>query len=207
MRMTSKHQWEKLAQWSPQLFILAAVFLFIGAANSGLAFLSDAYPYDEWHGIVLEFGRLAALLGTAGLSVQVVERNARLGKLNRAVASLAVVFVTALIVLATLAAAGVFANPPGIIGLVAYVLSVSTFLVTGIGVIRTGAHSRWVGRLLLVNVVALLVVFFGRLFVPLGLVATVIPAIQVLLYFSVGHYLKVESATSRQAAPATDTIF
>jgi len=58
---------------------------------------------------------------------------------------------------------------------------------------------------LLANVGALLVVFFGRLFVPLGLVATVMPAIQVLLYLSVGYTLRAQSVTSRQTAPAAET--
>jgi hypothetical protein len=205
MGVFSKQQWNRLEQWSPRLFVLAAVFLFVGATNSGLAFLSDGYVFNKWLGIVLELGRLTALLGTAGLSVQVVHRNARMGNLSRAVASLAIVFVTVLIALATLEAAGVLADPIGVIGLVAYVLSVSTFLLVGIGVVRTGAHSRRIGGLLLVNVVALLVVFFGRLFVPLGLVATVVPGIQILLYLSLGYTLRGWSVTTRRLAPASDT--
>lgn len=205
MGTVTKHQWNKLEQRSPRLFIAAAVFLLVGAANSGLAFLIDGYTFSGWLGIVLELGRLAALLGTAGLSVQVVNRNARLGNLTRAVASLAVVFVTVLIALATLTVAGVLADPIGIVGLAAYVLSVSTFLGVGVGIIRTGAHPRWVGGLLLVNVVALLVVFFGQLFVPLGLVATVVPGTQVLLYVSVGYTLRGRSVRTRQTAPAADT--
>lgn len=201
----TKRQWNKLEQWSPQLFVLAAVFLLVGAVSSGFAFLSDGYAFNDWLAIVSEFGRLAALLGTAGLSVQVVNRNAQLGNLGRAVASLAVVFVTVLIAMATLDAAGVLADPILIIGLIAYVLSVSTFLVVGIGVVRTGAHSRRIGALLLVNVVALLVVFFGRFVLPLNLVATVILGIQVLLYLSVGYNLWGRRVTTQQTAPTTDT--
>lgn len=198
-------QWVKLEQWSPRLFVLAAMFLLVGAAHSGLAFLVDGYTFNEWYGLVLEFGRLAALLGTAGLTVGVVNRNARLGNLIRAVAFLAVVFVATLIALATLTAAGVLAGPPGIAGITAYGLSVSAFLGAGIGVVWTGTHSQRIGALLLGNVVALLVVFFGRLVVPLGLVATVVPAIQVLLYFTIGYDLQVRLATTRRTTPATET--
>lgn len=203
--MTTKLQWNRLDRWSPRLFILAAAFLLVGAANSSLAFLSDSYASTEWLNLALEFGRLAALGGTAGLAMRVANRNAWLGHLTRAIASLAVVFVTILTALATLEVAGILADPIGILGLVAYVFSVGAFLVAGVAIIRTGAHSRWIGGLLLVNVVALLVVFFGRLFVPLELVATVVPGTQVLLYLGVGHALQGRSMPTRQAAPATDT--
>jgi hypothetical protein len=186
------------------LFVVAGVFLVVGAANSGVAFVSESYAFDEWLGIVLELGRVAALLGTAGLSVQVATENARLGTLNRAVASLGVVFVSALIAQATLESAGVIAESGGLVGLAAYVLSVTTFLAVGIGVLWTGAYSRLIGGLLLVNVVALLVVFFGRRFVPLGLLATVVPGIQVLLYLSLGYELRGQTVPTRQPAPATD---
>lgn len=185
--------------------MLAAVFLVIGAANSGLAFLFDSYSFNGWLGIVLELGRLAALLGTVGLSVQLIERNERLGALTRAVASLAVVFVTLLIAMATLLVAGVLAEPIGVIGLLAYALSVSAFLFVGAAVVWTGAYPRLVGGLLLVNVAALLVVFFGRLFVPLELLATVIPGSQVLLYLGVGYTLRGWSVTTHWTAPATES--
>lgn len=203
--MSDNILWVKLDQWSPWLFVLAAVFLVVGAANSGLAYLNNGYAFNEWLGLVLELGRLAALLGAAGLSVQVAKQRAWLGNLSRTIATLAVVFVTVLLALATLEVAGLLTDPIGVVGLVAYVLSVGTFLAVGLAVVRTGAHSRWIGGLLLVNVVALLAVFFGRLFVPLDLVATVVPGVQVLLYLGVGFDLRGQSALTRQRAPATDT--
>lgn len=204
MVISNKQQWKRLEGWSPRLFILAAVFLLVGAANSGLAFFVDSYTFNEWLGIVLELGRLAALLGTAGLSVGVVNRSVRLGYLTRAVASLAVVFVTALTAMATLTVAGVLADPIGIVGLFACVLSDSAFLVVGVGVVRTGAYSRRIGGLLLVNVVALLIVFFGRSVVPLGLVATVVPTLVVLLYLGVAYDLRALGVGVGQPTTTTD---
>lgn len=206
MRVNTKPGWNTLEQSSPWLFTLAAAFLLVGAANSGLSFLTDGYTFNEWLGIVLELGRLAALLGAAGLSMQIVDRDARIGNIVRAVASLAAVGVTALIAMATLVVTGALVDPIGSLGLVAYVLSVSTFLAVGIGILRTDAYSPRIGVLLLVNVIALLVVFFGRLVVPLGLVATVIPAMQVLLYLGVGFTLRGLNVTTQRAVPATDTI-
>lgn len=203
--MIGNSLWTRLDQWSPWLFVLAAVFLVVGAANSGLAYLHNGYGFNEWLGLVLELGRLAAIVGAAGLSVQVVKQSAWLGNLSRAIASLAAVFVSVLLTLATLEVAGVLADPIGIVGLVAYVLSVSTFLAVGSAVVRTGAHSRWVGGLLLVNVVALLAVFFGRLVVPLDLLAAVVPGAQVLLYLGIGHDLRGRGVPTQQPAPGTDT--
>lgn len=203
MPITTMRQWNRLADWSPWLFVLAALFLFVGAANSGLAYLLDGYVFDRWYGLVLELGRLAALLGTAGVTVEVVDRNARLGNLGRGVSSLAVVAVSFLLALATLEVVGVLADPIGLIGLLAYVLSVSAFLVGGVGVLLTGGHSRSIGALLLSTVAALLVVFFGRLFVPLNLLAAVVPGIQVLVYLGIGYELRAGSSASTQSAPAS----
>lgn len=204
MPITARAQWNRLADWSPWLFVLAALFLLVGAANSGLAYLIDGYAFDRWYGLVLELGRLAALLGTAGVAVEVVDRNATLGNLGRAVASLAVVAVSFLLALATLEVAGVLGDPIGLIGLLAYVLSVSAFLVVGVGVLLTG-HSRSIGALLLCTVLALLVVFFGRQFVTLDLVATVVPGLQVLVYLGVAYELRAGKTATTQSAPASST--
>lgn len=205
MLTPNNHRWETLEQWSPRLFLLAALFLLVGAANSGLTFLVESYAFDTWGGIILEFGRIAALLGTAGLSVGIATRSTRLGSLTRAVPSLAVAFVTALTAMVVLTVGGVMAEPVGIVGLLAYVLSVSAFLVVGASIVRTGAYAGMVGGLLLLNVLALMVVFFGRLFVPLNLVATVIPGLQVLLYLGVAYSLRERVVAAGQTAPtATD---
>lgn len=203
--MINNTWWNELAQRSPWLFGSAAVFLLVGAVNSGLAFLPNGYAFNEWLGLVLELGRLAALLGAAGLSVNIAMRQRWLGHVTRAIASLGAIFVTALILLATLETAGYLADPIGTVGLVAYVLSVSTFLSVGVAVVWTGAHSRLIGGFLLANAVALLVVFFGRLFVPLELLAALVPGVQVLLYLGIGHTLRSQGTRTGQQKPAADT--
>lgn len=206
MSITAMRRWNRLADWSPWLFVLAALFLTVGAANSGLAYLLEGYAFDRWYGVVLELGRLAALLGTAGIAVEVADLNARLGKLGRGVSSLAVVAVSFLVALATLEIAGILADPIGLIGLLAYVLSVSAFLVVGVGVLVAGGHSRALGALLLCTVAALVVVFFGRLFVPLNLLAAIVPGLQVLLYLGIGYELRAgSSAATRTASVSSAT--
>ncbi|MEF8813534.1 MAG: hypothetical protein V5A55_06915 [Halovenus sp.] len=172
---------------------------------SGVALLIEGRQFNNWVGLTLEFGRLAALLGTAGLSVQISRQNKRLGQLSRGVAVLAAVFTGGLITAATLTAAGFLSSSPLIVGLSTYVLSVTTFLLYGVVIIRTGSYSTFVGALLLVNVAALLVVFFGRLALPLGLLAAVIPGFQFLLYSVVGYRLRIDHSSTRQTAPVSDT--
>lgn len=203
MGTVSTRGWASLEQWSPRLFVLAGVFLLVGATNSGLAFVFDSYAVDAWGTIVLEFGRIAALLGTAGLTVEVMARDGRLGYPMRIVTALAVGFVTVLTGWASLSVAGVAGDPAAFLGLPAYLLSVGSFLLAGAAVVRTEAYARWVGWLLLVNVLALFVVFFGRLVLPLGLVATVIPACQVLLYGSIGYSLHASVEMRTESAPSS----
>lgn len=203
MGTSTTRLWTTLERWSPRLFVLAGAFLLVGAANSGLAFAFESYAFDAWGAIVLEFGRIAALLGMAGLTVEVMARDGRLGYLTRGVTVLAAGFVALLTAWAALSAAGLTGDPVAVVGLPAYVLSVGSFLLAGGAVVRTDAYARRVGWLLLVNVVALLVVFFGRLVVPLGLVATVVPALQVLLYGSVGYTLHAGVTVSTESTPAT----
>jgi len=184
--------------------VLAGAFLLGGAVTNGLAFAFESYAFDAWGAIVLEFGRIAALLGTAGLTVEVMARDSRLGAVTRVVTALAVGFVSVLTAWAALSMAGVAGEPIAVVGLPAYVLSVGSFLLVGAAIVRTDAYGRHVGWLLVVNVGALLVVFFGRLVVPLGLVATVVPAAQVLLYASVGYSLQAGVETAVDAVPATN---
>lgn len=203
MGVGSTQRWEALEGYSPRLFVLAAVFLLVGAANSGLAFVFESYAFDAWGAIVLELGRVAALLGTAGLTVEVTARDRRLGRVARGVTVLAVGVVTLLTAWAALSEAGLLGDPIAAVGLPAWVLSVGGFLLVGVAVVRTEAYARRVGWLLVVNVVALFVVFFGRLVVPLGLVATVVPACQVLLYGSVGYTLHARVEMTAESAPAS----
>lgn len=198
-------RWVAIERWSPWLFLLAGLFLFIGASTSGVALLIEGRKFDNWVGLTLEFGRLAALLGTAGLSVRISRQHTRLGQLSRGVAVLAAVFTGGLIASAILTAVGFLSSSPPTVGLGTYVLSVTAFLLYGVVIIRTGSYPTSIGALLLVNVTALLIVFFGRLVLPLGLVATVVPGSQFLLYSAVGYRLRIEHASTRQPAPVSDT--
>lgn len=203
---TTRDGWfDALEQWSPKLFLLAGVFLFITALNRGAAFLLEGYVFNDWVGLAALLGRLAVLLGIAGLALQIANTNHRLGKLTLVGATLAAVFTMGLLALAILENAGFMTAIIAVFGLGTFLLSVIAFLVAGVVVIRTGAYSRPIGYLLLVGAVALLVVFFGQLVVPEAVVGTVIEAILVLLYVGVGYLLRTESAPAKRTASTDPT--
>lgn len=198
-------QLETLEQWSPRLFVLAGVFLLIAASNRGVAFLVEDVTFNYWVGLAGSFGRLAALIATGGLALQIGKRNARLGKLSRAVAGIAVVFTVGLSSLAILENAGFTHAIIALFGLGTFVLSFITFALFGVAIIRTGAHSRLIGSLLLVVAFSLLVVFIGQTVVPEGLVGTVVEGILFALYLSIGYRLQTEKIPSQGTEPVTDT--
>lgn len=187
------------------LFALAGLFLLVGAANGGLAVLGYDHTFNEWVALTLELGRLAALLGVAGLSVALTRAAGRLGRLCQGVTTLAIGFTVALIAVAALRAAGVPTTPLPAIGLLTFVLSVTTFALCGSVILLTGRTNGLTGWLLLANSGALLVVFFGRLVVPLWLVATVVPAVQVLLYLAIGYQLRLGGSPLGLQTPVTDS--
>lgn len=198
-------QWETLEQWSQRLFVVAGIFLLIAASNRGLAFLLEDVTFNNWVGLTGLFGRLAALIGTGGLALQLEKRNARLGKLSRAVAGIAVIFTVGLLTLAILKNAGIASPIIAIFGLGTFVLSVITFSLVGVAITRTGAYSMLIGSLLLMVALALLVVFVGQMVVPEGLVGTVMESVLFVLYFGIGYRLRTEHVPVRRTEPVTDT--
>lgn len=205
MGRTSVLRWDSIERWSPRLFLLAGTFLVIAAVMSGMAFLGHGQLFDDWLILPLELGRLAALTGTFGLSVQLGRHNTGLGKLGGAVAMLAIGLVVALTASALLTTTGLLSVSTPALGVAAFVLSVGTFLLYGFGILRTRSHRTLVGRLLVVNAVALLVVFFGRVLLPLGLLSTVVPGAQALVYVTIGHALRSQHLPTQQSTATPDT--
>lgn len=202
--LTDTIPWDSLEQRSSDLFFLASVILLVAAIHRGSAFVLDGFAFNYWLGLTSVLGRLAALLGVAGLSVQIATRNARLGNVGRAVVSLAVVFAVGLLALGILENAGFSTPVIAVFGLGTFLLSVIAFLCFGLAVVRTGAYSTLVGSLLLAAAVALLVVFFGQQALPEHLIGAVIEGVLFGLYLGIGYRLRTERAPGRQADPAAD---
>ena len=48
MGSATRQRWSAIEEWSPRLFVVAGVSLVVGAANSGVAFVSESYAFGEW---------------------------------------------------------------------------------------------------------------------------------------------------------------
>lgn len=194
-----------LERWSPVLFFVASGILLIGAVHRGAVLLSDGLTYNDWIGVTKLFGRLLVLLGIAGLSVRITNRHSGLGTLSSVVVSVAALFALVLTGMAALAAAGFSVATLALVGLGTFVLSVSTYLLFGVAIIRTGAYSTRVGGLLLAAAVALLAVFVGQQFAPVDVVGVFVESTLFVLYLSIGHVLRTGRKPFPRPEPVPDT--
>lgn len=202
MAATDDGLFDALETWSSPLFVLAGFMLLIAAANRGLPLVIDTYTFNDWIGLTVVLGRLAALLGTLGLSGALVRRTAKLGKRSRQIAVLANVFAVGLLVMAVLENAGVSSMIIAVFGFGTFLLSLLTFSLFGVGILRTKAYANSVGILLLIVAVSLLVVFFGQQLFAEEVVGTVIEALLFVLYVVIGLLLRTHSAQHDASATA-----
>jgi len=195
MSSNDKGLWETLQTWMPRLFLVAGAFSLIAAGNYGVSWLYDSVSFDSWIGLTVLLARLASLLGVAGLSARLVDRTARLGNLSRVVVGLALVFTLALATSAVLQNLGT--DPPlmPVLGLGTVALSLITYTLFGIAVLRTGTHPLIVGILLLGATVALSFGLFARAALPIGVVGTVAELGLVVTHVGIGYRLLTESAS------------
>lgn len=206
MEFVNKEQWKSLEQWSSALFLFASVILFATALYRGVAYLVEGISFDFIVGNFMLFGRLAVILGLGGLSVQVANRSPRLGKVSRGVVVLAALFTIVLFVLAMLDSLGVMTSSLlAVFGLGTFVLSVATYGFVGVSVLRTGAYSPMIGALLIAATMSLLVVFVGLMFLPSGVIGTIIEGLLAVIYLIVGYRLRTEHPPTTQAEPASGT--
>lgn len=199
--MSSKHgrPWTVLESWMPHLFLLAGAFSLVAAANYGVAWAFDAVSFDDWVGLTVLLARVSSLLGVAGLSVRIVDRRQRVGRVSRAVVVLALLFTV------SLATAAVGENLGGeppfmpVLGLGTVALSLLTYSLFGGAILRTGAHPRLLGVLLLGATVALLFGLFGRVALPIGVVGTIAELCLVATHVGIGYRLVTGSADDGSA--------
>lgn len=192
MVATEDGLFDALEPWSSILFLLAGVFLLIAAANKGLAFVIDTYTFSDLIGLSVVFGRLAALLGTLGLSVQLVNQTPQLGKRSRQVAILAIIFGVGLLVMVILDIAGFSSMIIAVFGLGTFLLSVVTFAMFGVAILRTQTYPNSIGILLVISAIALLVVFVGQQLITEEVIGTVIEALLFVLYVTIGVLLRTQ---------------
>lgn len=198
--------WESLEKWTPRLFFFAGIVLLVAAVNYAVAFLVDSIEFNAWVGLTVLIGRVVSLVGVAGLSVWIVNKKPRLGKLSRVVVSLAVLITIGLFVSAFLRNLGLEPPLTPVLGLGTVALSIITYALFGTLLLRFDGSSRLIGSLLLVAAVALLFGMFGRIALPLGVVGIVAEGVLFLAHIAIGYHLLTGPEPEGETEPMPDTV-
>lgn len=163
-----KPAWESLESWTPILFLVGFVLELVFALNHGAAYLVETVTFFDWIYPSVLLGRLAVLLGLAGLSVRLTARHPRLGKVSRIILALAMVFTLVLISLSILNIVGIvsftdFVATPvmAVFGIGTVALTLLSFVFFGIAGLRTDAYPAVIGGLMLIATLAILFVLLG----------------------------------------------
>lgn len=191
---------------SPRLFLLGGVLELVFAANNGLAFLLDGFSFVDWLYPTVLLGRVAVLLGLAGLSVRIADRNPRAGRWSRVVLLVALVLTVGLLTLSSLQVVGVRTPVIAVFGLGTVILTIGTYALFGALILHTGAFSATTGGLLLAAAVAVFGVFVGLTVLPTRLIGGVGEGVLFVLFLAVWRRLGAESTPEGRTDPVSSTV-
>lgn len=197
-----------LEQKSSTLFLVAGFLLAVFAANTAARVFTDG-GVAQIHGIVGPAGFAVGLAGLLGLYPGIADDGGTLARLAGIVAAIPFVgwFVTAVVgignVLGVLPDASVVL--PGVAFVGVFLTTMLAFILFGVASLRTGAHSRSVGLVLLVPAIP---------FLTLILVVQAIPAVEwgefvidsghALAHLAVGIALRGRLVPRSRTEPAPD---
>lgn len=181
---------------APTLFLVAGGLMIVFAVNTYLkTFAGTSYPVVQ--GIVAPVGFLVGVVALFGLYPALADRSPTLARVAAAVTAVAAVGWVVIIV-ASAVSGGEPGGPLAVVPIVTIVSMVLAFALFGATSLRTVAHSRVVGALLLVESAMFLLVIAG---VPGFLIDTG----HVLAYLGVGVSLRSSGVRSDSAEPAPDS--
>ena len=202
--------WASLERWGPHLFFLGAVFELVFAVNNGLAFLMDGFSFVDWLYPTVLLGRGVVLLGIAGLSVRVTDWSPRIGKWSQMVLAVAFVFTIGLLSLSLLEIAGVTIpwDTPiiAVFGLGTVALTVITFALFGVVILRSGVFSPATGGLLLAAAVTVVGVFVGLSVLPSRLAGGIGEGVLFVLFLVISYRLRTEFTMTDRPELASNTV-
>lgn len=201
--MSSTPHWAALERWSPTLFLAGGVVVVGYAALFAVEALTDATMTKK---LASGTGFTLVFVGLLGLYPRLTDRSPKLARAAAVFAILGAVGFA--IVLVTGAAQYAELDTPRWLSgfVVLNVLGILLgFSLSGIAVLRTGAHSRTVGLLLVVpavvfvaNIAAVVTLGQGNVSTWLGFVLTSAEALAIL---GVGYRLRVERVPAAADAP------
>lgn len=201
--------WSTLERRGGRLFLLAGAILLVAAANYAVPFFLEGVEFNAWIGLTVLLGRLVSLLAVAGLVGRILARSRRLGLSCQVIVVAAVLFATGLLSTAILENLGYAPPLMAVFGLGTILLSIVTYTIFGVAILRTGAYSTLIGTLLLVATAALLFGFLSQMVLPerlIGLIGTVAEIGLVLANAGIGYQLWTERGRGGRAEPAAETV-
>lgn len=205
MGVVSQQHWETLEAWSPRLFLAGFALELVFAVTHGVAYLVEGFTFIDWLYPTVLIGRLAVLVGLAGLSVRIASRNDRLGLVSRVVVSAAILFTTGLVILSILQLFEVTTQLIAVFGIGTVVLTLLTFLLYGGIGLATEAYPTVVGGLLLVATLAVLFVLVGQGTFSTNFRGAVGEGVNAFVFLAIWYRLRTElkPTETTETAPGT----
>lgn len=205
MSIVNNHRWRALETWAPTLFFVGFLLELIFALNHGAAFLMESVEFIDWVYPTVLLGRLAVLLGLAGLSVRLMPRNPRLGKLSRVVLILAMVSTVGLMLFGILNNLGVTTPIIAVFGITTVLLTLLSFVLFGVAGLRTDAYPAVIGGLMLVGTLAILFVLLGSATFSTNVRGAVGESVNAIAFLAIWYVLSTEANTTTTTDRVPDT--
>lgn len=205
MGFVSKQQWGMLEEWTPRLFVIGFVLELVFAVNHGAAYLLESISFFDWIYPSVLLGRFAVLLGLAGLSVGLIERDPRVGKLSRILLGIAMLFYVGMVALAILDIVGVSTSFIAVFGLGTVVTTVLCFVLFAVAGFRTDAYPTVVGGLLLVATVAILFVMLTSSMFSTNLRGAVGEGLNAIAFLGIWYVLSTRGKATMRTEPVRET--
>lgn len=205
MGFVNQQQWESLEVWSPRLFLVGFALELVFAVTHGVAYLVEGFTFIDWLYPTVLIGRLAVLVGLAGLSVHIASRNARLGLVSRGIVSAAILFTTGLVILSILQLFEITTQLIAVFGIGTVALTVITFLLYGGIGLTTEAYPAVVGGLLLVAALAVVFVLVGQGAFSTNFRGAVGEGVNAVVFLAIWYRLSTELTATETAETAPGT--
>jgi hypothetical protein len=196
----STERWRSLEAWSPTLFLVAGVILVGYATVNGVSAFTDLTIEQD----IFEFGYVLGFLGLLGVYPRLADRSPKLARAGAVAALLGLIAFIGVTLTNVGYAMGVLSTERPAWYPVVIVFGVAGFvpgfLLFGVASLRTGAHPRIVGVLLLVPgiIIALMLVhIYAGLDSPVTVF--VVSAGQAMSHLAIGTTLETASESTEQA--------
>jgi len=199
--------WHTLERISPQLFLVGFVLELAFAAVHGAAYLVEGFSFIQWLYPTVILGRLAVLLGLAGMTARLARGGYdRVKTASRVILALAIVSTTGLMTLSTLIQFGVETQVIAVFGMSTVLLTLLTLTLFGVVGVATDAYPTVIGVLLLISTAAVLFVLFGQGTFSVDFRGAVGEGVNAAVFLAIWHLLSTESEARSPRGPAADAM-